>query len=76
MNKKFINTKEDSLSIYLKDVRKHNVITPQEEINLAKKIIKGDKDALNKLVQSNLRFVIAVAKDYPNASSDNILPSS
>ena len=66
MNKKFINTKEDSLSIYLKDVRKHNVITPQEEINLAKKIIKGDKDALNKLVQSNLRFVIAVAKDYQN----------
>ena len=66
MNKRFINTKEDSLSIYLKDVRKHNVITPQKELELGKKISGGDVDAIEELVNANLRFVISVAKDYQN----------
>ena len=66
MNKKFINTKEDGISIYLKDVRKNNVITPEEELKLAKRIAAGDKKAIDKLVNSNLRFVISVAKDYQN----------
>ena len=66
MNKRFINTKEDSISIYLKDVRKHNIIKPQEEIELAKRIVSGDEYAIEELVKANLRFVIAVAKDYQN----------
>lgn len=66
MNKRFINTKEDSISIYLKDVRKHSIITAPEEIDLAKRIEKGDNNAIEELVQANLRFVIAVAKDYQN----------
>ncbi len=66
MNKKFINTKEDGISIYLKDVRKNNIITPEEELKLAKRIVNGDKKAIDKLVNSNLRFVISVAKDYQN----------
>ena len=66
MNKRFINTKEDSISIYLKDVRKHSIITAAEEIDLAKRIEKGDNNAIEELVQANLRFVIAVAKDYQN----------
>ena len=66
MNKKFINTKEDGISIYLKDVRKNDIITPEEELNLAKRIVNGDKRAIDKLVNSNLRFVISVAKDYQN----------
>jgi RNA polymerase primary sigma factor len=66
MNKKFINTKEDGISIYLKDVRKHTIVTPEEELYLAKKIANGDNSAIDKLVKANLRFVISVAKDYQN----------
>ncbi len=66
MNKRFINTKEDSMSIYLKDVRKHNVITVKEEVILATRIFNGDDSAIEELVKANLRFVIAIAKDYQN----------
>lgn len=63
-NKRFIETSEDSISNYLKEVRKIDLITADEEVVLAKKILKGDDIALNKLVNSNLRFVISVAKEY------------
>lgn len=63
-NKRFIETSEDSISNYLKEVRKIDLITPEEEVNLAKKILNGDDNALDKLVNSNLRFVISVAKEY------------
>ncbi len=53
-----------SFTLYLKDVAKENLITPEEEVILAKQIHKGDKKALNKLVTANLRFVITVAKQY------------
>lgn len=66
MNKKYINTKEDSISIYLKDVRKSDTISQEEEIELAKRIKEGDDMALNKLVNANLRFVISIAKAYQN----------
>ena len=64
MNNRFINTKEDSLSIYLKDVRKSDTISAEKEIELAKRIQEGDEIALNELVNANLRFVIKIAKDY------------
>ena len=63
-NKRFIETSEESISNYLKEVRKIDLLTPQEEVDLAKKIIKGDKKALDRLVNANLRFVISVAKEY------------
>jgi RNA polymerase primary sigma factor len=66
MNKKFINTKEDSISIYLKDVRKHDTIKQDEEIKLAKRISNGDILAIDELVTANLRFVISIAKEYQN----------
>jgi len=66
MNKRFINTKEDCMSLYLKDVRKHNIVTPEIEVELAKRIQGGDTNAIEELVTANLRFVIAVAKDYQN----------
>ena len=64
--KRFIDTSEDSVSKYLKDVRKIDMITADEEAELAKKVAEGDQRATDKLVRSNLRFVISVAKGYQN----------
>jgi len=64
--KRFIDTSEESISMYLKDVRKLDMITAEEEIALAKKIKEGDARAAEKLIKSNLRFVISVAKEYQN----------
>lgn len=63
-NKRFIETSEDSISNYLREVRKIELITAEEEVELAKKISEGDSDALEKLINSNLRFVISIAKEY------------
>lgn len=65
MNKNFANTSDDAtISNYFKDVRKSELITPQEEVILAIRIKNGDNSALDKLVSSNLKFVISVAKEY------------
>jgi len=64
--RRYINTKEDSMSKYLKDVRKSEQITPQQEIEIAKRIAAGDEKAIDELVMANLRFVISIAKDYQN----------
>ena len=63
-SKRFIETSEDSISNYLKEVRKIDLITPKDEVRLAKLIENGDAEALNTLVNANLRFVISVAKEY------------
>jgi|TARA_R110000803_G_scaffold181810_1_gene244216 RNA polymerase primary sigma factor len=63
-NKRFIDTKEDGLSIYLKDVRKSDTISQERELILAKRIVEGDKRASDELVKANLRFVISIAKQY------------
>ena len=59
-------TKRDSKNLdkYFNEVSKIEMITPEEEVILAKKIREGDKQALEKLVLGNLRFVISVAKQY------------
>jgi len=62
--KRFIDTTDESISRYLKDVRKINMLTPEEEVALAIKVQEGDKVATEKLVTANLRFVISVAKEY------------
>jgi RNA polymerase primary sigma factor len=66
MNKKILINKEDSVDIYMKDVRKTIILKPEEERELCKRISEGDSIALDKLVTSNLRFVIKVAKEYQN----------
>ena len=49
----------------MRDVRKNgDIITPDKEVELAKRIKEGDSKALDELVKANLRFVIKVAKDY------------
>jgi len=57
---------EKSLEKYFNDVNRENTITPEEEIELAKRIKKGDLKAEQKLATANLRFVISVAKKYQN----------
>lgn len=61
-------TKRESKSLekYLQDVSKEEMITAEEEVELAIKIQSGDERALNRLVRANLRFVISVAKQYQN----------
>ena len=71
-NKRFIDTKEDGLSIYLKDVRKSSTVTPEKELELAKKIVDGDKRALNELVTANLRFVETRRLNFGNIPKHQI----
>ena len=58
------NRDEDSLDIYLNNISKEKSITPEDEKELARRIHHGDKQALDKLVRANLRFVVSVAKKY------------
>ena len=55
---------KDSLDAFLKSISKIPLLTREEEIELAKRAKRGDKEALKKLVESNLRFVVSVAKKY------------
>jgi RNA polymerase primary sigma factor len=65
MNKNFANTSDDNtISNYFKEVRKSQLISPEEEVILAKRIQKGDSKAIEELVKANLKFVISIAKDY------------
>src|SRR5665647_2132196 len=57
---------EGSLDQYLRDISIYPLITREEEVTLAQKIRKNDQEALDKLVRSNLRFVVSVAKKYQN----------
>jgi RNA polymerase primary sigma factor len=66
VNKKFINGQEDSISNYLKDVKKCGVINTDTEVELAKRIQEGDQVAADELAKANLRFVISIAKEYQN----------
>jgi RNA polymerase primary sigma factor len=54
----------DAIRLYLKDIKKLPLLTAEEEISLAKKIKRGDKHAKQKMIQSNLRLVINIAKKY------------
>ncbi|RZM26702.1 MAG: sigma-70 family RNA polymerase sigma factor [Pedobacter sp.] len=58
------NTAEDSLRRYLGDIGKVKLLTPEEEIKLARMIRKGDRAAEHRLVTANLRFVVSCAKKY------------
>ena len=66
IGKQYSNRESQSLDKYLQDIGKVDLVTPQEEIDLARRIKKGDQKALEKLTTANLRFVVSVAKQYQN----------
>ena len=57
---------EGALALYLEDIKNHPLLSRAEEAELARRIRDGDQLALEKLVRSNLRFVVSVAKKYQN----------
>jgi RNA polymerase primary sigma factor len=54
----------DSLAQYLREIRRHRLLTPAEEVGLSKRIEAGDVGAKNRMVESNLRLVVSVARGY------------
>jgi RNA polymerase primary sigma factor len=56
----------DSLQLFLKDIGKARLLTAHEEVELAKRIWRGDMNAKQKMVESNLRLVVSIAKNYRN----------
>ena len=61
-------TNRESLSLdkYLKEISREELLSPEEEVELAQRIRKGDRKALERLTKANLRFVVSVAKQYQN----------
>ncbi len=66
ITKSITNRESPSLDKYLQEIGKEELITVEEEVELAQRIRKGDQEALEKLVKANLRFVVSVAKQYQN----------
>ncbi|MGF1585842.1 MAG: RNA polymerase sigma factor RpoD/SigA [Bacteroidales bacterium] len=66
ITKSITNRESASLDKYLQEIGKEELITIEEEVDLAQRIRQGDKDALEKLTRANLRFVVSVAKQYQN----------
>mgnify|MGYP000131119760 CR=1 FL=1 len=64
ITKQITNRAGKSMEIYLKDVSREPMVSPQEEVELSRLIQAGDKEALRRLINGNLRFVISVAKQY------------
>ncbi len=66
ITKSITNRESQSLEKYLQEIGKVDLLTPEEEVDLAKKIKQGDQISLEKLTKANLRFVVSVAKQYQN----------
>ncbi len=66
ITKSITNRESASLDKYLQEIGKEDLITVEEEVELAQRIKKGDQEALEKLTKANLRFVVSVAKQYQN----------
>ncbi len=66
VSKQYTNRESQSLDKYLQEIGKVELLTAEEEIELARRIKKQDQKALEKLTKANLRFVVSVAKQYQN----------
>ena len=65
-----ITLRTPTLEQYMRDISRIEMISPDEETELAMRIKEGDTQALNSLVNANLRFVVSVAKQYQNRGLD------
>ena len=66
ITKSITNRESEALDKYLQEIGKEEMISVEEEVELAQRIRKGDKKALERLTKANLRFVVSVAKQYQN----------
>ena len=66
ITKSITNRESASLDKYLQEIGHEELVTVEEEVELAQRIRKGDRHALEKLTKANLRFVVSVAKQYQN----------
>ncbi len=66
ITKSITNRESASLDKYLQEIGREDLVSPEEEVELAQRIRKGDQKALEKLTRANLRFVVSVAKQYQN----------
>ncbi len=66
MSRRMKNRANQSLDRYLQEIGEVPLLSPEQEIDLARRIKKNDQDALEKLTKANLRFVVSVAKQYQN----------
>lgn len=66
ITKSITNREDASLEKYLQEIGKEDLVTVEEEVELAQRIRKGDRKALERLTKANLRFVVSVAKQYQN----------
>lgn len=66
ITKSITNRESASLDKYLQEIGREDLITVEEEVELAQRIKQGDRKALEKLTKANLRFVVSVAKQYQN----------
>ena len=66
ITKSITNRESESLEKYLQEIGKEDMISVEEEVELAQRIKKGDRKALERLTKANLRFVVSVAKQYQN----------
>ena len=76
ITKSITNRESASLDKYLQEIGREDLITVEEEVELAQRIRKGDRAALEKLTRANLRFVVSVAKQYQNQglSLSSVMP--
>ena len=66
ISKSITNRNSQSLEKYLQEIGKEDLVSTDEEVELAQRIRQGDQKALDKLTRANLRFVVSVAKQYQN----------
>jgi len=66
ITKKITTRETDSISSYFSEISKIKLLTTAEETEISKRVVEGDKNALDELVKANLRFVVSVAKQYQN----------
>ncbi|MBR1933976.1 MAG: RNA polymerase sigma factor RpoD/SigA [Prevotella sp.] len=66
ITKSITNRESESLDKYLQEIGKEEMISVEEEVELAQRIRKGDRKAIERLTRANLRFVVSVAKQYQN----------